>query len=111
MATQGLPGNGQSLGVAAVDIPCRVYPGMFDREYQVTVELPGHGKLVTFAPKGYVKIPGGGEVGPEGADGSVLAAIVEDIEGADDLVVQLPGDAMPSGSRVRVPKRLVAATG
>ena len=80
----------------AVKIPAQIYPGMFDGEFQVTLDLPGHGKINLNVPSLYVE--------PSATPTSVGVAgyLRVDIVGAtgDSFVIALPGDVEGAPSRV-----------
>lgn len=101
---QQMPGNGQSLGIAKVTMPCKVYPGMFDREYQVMLEIPGLGKVALFASASLIDTKG--ETPTPGGVAGMISVDVVAAEG-DQIILELPGDTIQFGPRVQVPATFV----
>ena len=87
-------------------IPCRVYPGAFDGEYQVQILPPGQTQEVfSFAPvssTNEVKTP----VLPTGTSGTLQVVVVG--ESGESYLIDLPGETHPIGPRLRVPKNWVS---
>lgn len=84
-------------GAHYVRIPATVYPGVFDGEYQVTIQA-GKKELSLNVSVDFVDVTK--DVKPDGTAGYLRVEIV-DKEGSNFLVT-LPGEVQGASSRVRL---------
>ena len=84
-------------------IEADIYPGMFDREYQVTILAEGQ-EVHLFVGEDFVE----GQPSEEGTPGFLLVDIVERL-GNNDYLVALPGEPQGTTSRVRLPREALLA--
>ena len=93
-------------GPKNVLIPCTVFPGMFSGELQFQVRPPGEEAIHVFAATSSSGINiNAAQVGPEGIHGQLRAMLVQDL--GENLIIDLPGETLPRGPRIRVPKSFV----
>ncbi|MFQ5879787.1 MAG: hypothetical protein ACE5IZ_06425 [Dehalococcoidia bacterium] len=95
-----LPENDGSMQVGRVNVPCTIYPGFFDGEYQVTLEIPRLGRVGLFVSASLVDTKGKTPTA-EGVPGTISVDLVA-AEG-DRIILELPGDTVQVGPRVQVP--------
>ena len=85
-------------------LPAIIYPGVFEGEYQVTVQAADK-EINLNVGTAFVVVEG--EPKPEGTKGYLRVQIVRAENGT--FLVALPGEVQGESSRVRVPKELFAA--
>lgn len=90
-------------GTGSAKIPARVFPGIFDEEFQVTVRI-GQQEVSSNVAGDFVVVEG--KPGEDGIDGFLKIDIVDDT--GDAFVVVLPGEVEGLPSRVSVPKEMVS---
>lgn len=96
-----MPSNGD-LG-AMLRIPAKIYPGMFERECEVTVTVRGR-EVNVIVPTDYVTLEG--SASDEGTEGLLIVPIVDVIGG--DYLIDLPGEALGVSRRMKIPKDMAA---
>lgn len=84
---------------------CSVSLGMFSHERAIAVDLPSGQRISAFVDARDVKVAGKPDPGQK-LPGRVRVSIVEDR--GDSVVVDLPQPAVTEGTRVTVPKALLA---
>lgn len=94
-----MPSNG-GLDTGTLEVPAKVYPGMFEREFQATTKIQG--RVVTV-------IVSGGDIivdripPPEaGVSGKLRVFLVDADEG--HFLIDLPGEPLGTSRRFRIPK-------
>ena len=87
-----MPANG---GPAIIKIPARIYPGMFEREVQVTVKIDGE-EINLIVPTDSVEMPEAAS--DEGTKGLLRVEIVQ--KTSDGFLVDLPGEVQGASSRI-----------
>ena len=80
-------------------IAADIYPGLFDREYQVGIHVVD-GEMYLFVGEDFVEVEGSPL--EQGTPGFLLVDIVGN--NADHYLVALPGEPQGTTSRVRLPK-------
>lgn len=85
-------------------VPCIVFPGMFNGELQFQVQPPGAEAIHVYAANSTTNIEPH-QVPSSGIDGLLKALLVQDL--GDRVIIDLPGETLPIGPRIRVPKSFV----
>ncbi len=85
-------------------IDCRISPGTFNDEFYVILTDNGSSALVNRKNVHFDAAP---EKGAE-VDGQVQAYLIDDPEGRDVALIELPGEPVVGGLRTWVPKSLLA---
>ncbi len=86
------------LNTKVLEIPAKVYPGMFDREFQATITV--HGLAITvFVSSDDVTFEG--TPSEAGVTGKLKVFLVD----SDDrgLLIDLPGEPLGTTRRLRIP--------
>ena len=88
-----------NLNTEVLEIPARVYPGMFDREFQATITVCGREITVIVSSDDVVLQRTPSEAGVAGK----LKVFLVD---ADDrgLLIDLPGEPLGTTRRFRIPR-------
>ncbi len=86
-----------------VEIPCRVFTGMFPGEVQVEILPPGQEPIYLFTSDRSTST--GGSITPTGVTGTLFARMVG--ESDDEVIVDLPGEARPIGPRAWISRHFV----
>lgn len=84
-------------------IAADIYPGMFDREYQVGIYVDGQ-DIYLFVGKDFVQVED--TPSDNGSPGFLLVDIVGE-PGDDDYLVALPGEPQGTTSRVCLPREVL----
>jgi hypothetical protein len=80
-----------------VRIPATIYPGVFPREYQVSITFAKR-ELHLNVSEDFVTADG--EVTEAGAPGTLAVEIVDTV--GEELMIRLPGEVLGAPSRVRL---------
>lgn len=86
-------------------IEADIYPGVFDREYQVTIHAKS-GDVHLFVGEDFVQVEG--TPSDDGTPGFLLVDVVGE-SGDDDYLVALPGEPQGTTSRVCLPRVMLQA--
>lgn len=89
--------NGE-LHTEHLEVPARVYPGMFDREVQATVVIEGHEITVIASPDDVVLEDGAPS--ENGTKARLRVAVVQADQ--NSLLIDLPGEPLGASRRFRV---------
>ena len=85
-------------------IAADIYPGMFDREYQVGIRAEGR-EVYLFVGEDFVEVEG--SPSEEGTPGFLLVDIVEEFSDDNNCLIALPGEPQGTTSRVRLPREVL----
>ena len=88
-------------------IAANVYPGLFDREYQVTIHVKGK-EVTLFVGEDFVQV--GVQPSEEGTPGFLLVDIVGESDDGNYLVA-LPGEPQGATSRVVLSREALIGDG
>lgn len=88
-----MPANG---GPGIIEIPATIYPGMFEGEVQVTVNIGG--EAINLIVSTDLVVPTTAELNDEGVQGQLKVEIVQRIE--EGFLIHLPGEVQGASNRV-----------
>jgi hypothetical protein len=83
-----------------VQVPVTVYPGVFPKEYQVTLTVGGR-EISANVSEQFVRLEG--DVDKNGVQGYLTVTIVD--RTGDQVMISLPGEVLGAPSRVRLPEK------
>jgi len=92
-----MPSNGE-LSTEVLEIPAKVYPGMFDRELQATVVI--RGRAINLIVSGDDVVLGDEPPSEAGASGKIRVFLVD--ADAEGLLIDLPGEPLGTSRRIRI---------
>ena len=90
-----MPSNGE--GPEIIEIPARIYPGMFEGEFQVSVEIQGEEINLMVSPDSVKFATPPNE---NGVEGTLLAEVVQRTPG-DEVLIHLPGEVQGASNRIQ----------
>lgn len=92
--------SSNELDTGVLEIPATVYPGMFDREFQVSVKIGG--QEITVIVSGDHVIWAGAAPSEAGSKGKLKVFLVT--ADKDRFLFDLPGEPLGAARRFRVPR-------
>lgn len=82
-------------GTGIIDLPATIYPGMFEGEYQVTVQINGD-KINLIVSVDSVEI--NEKPSDEGLEGTLLAEVIKKTD--EGYLIHLPGEVQGASNRI-----------
>lgn len=90
--------NGE-LDTGTFEIPAKVYPGMFEREYQVTIQILGR-EITVIVSSDDIELKA--KPVEQGVEGKLKVALVAADEAS--VLIDLPGEPLGTSRRFKVPR-------